>query len=40
MISALEHVKTDFGMMGEECLNVLLIVCIHRDMFRDYEKIP
>ena len=26
-------------MMGEERLNVLLLVCIHREIFLDYDKI-
>ena len=38
--SALRHVKTDFrSVMGEEHLNGLLLVCIHRDKFLDYDKI-
>ena len=38
--SALRHVKAGFrSMMGEERLNVLLLVCIHRDIFLDYDKI-
>ena len=38
--SALQHLRTDFqSMMAEECLNALLLVCIHRDMFFDYDKI-
>ena len=38
--SALRHVKTDFrSVMGEEHLNGLLLVCIHRDIFLDYDKI-
>ena len=39
--SALQHLRTDFGSkMGEERLNALsLIVCIHRDIFLDYDKI-
>ena len=37
--SALRHVKTDFrSVMGEEHLNGLLLVCIHRDIFLDYDK--
>ena len=37
--SALRHIKAGFCcMMGEECLNVLLTVCIHRDIFLDYDK--
>ena len=26
-------------MMGEECLNALSLVCIHRDILLDYDKI-
>ena len=38
--SALRHIKTDFrSMMGEERLNALLLVYIHRDIFLDYDKI-
>ena len=38
--SALQHIKTDFrSMMGEERLNALLLVYIHRDIFLDYDKI-
>ena len=38
--SALLHVKIDFGsMMGEELLNALLIVHIHRDIFLEHNKI-
>ena len=38
--SALRHIKTDFrNMMGEEHLNALLLVYIHRDIFLDYDKI-
>ena len=39
MNSALQHLRKDFqSMMGEEHLNVLSLVCIHRDIFLDYEK--
>ena len=41
MNSALQFLRlsTDFGsMMGEECLNTLSFVCIHRDIFLDYDK--
>ena len=40
--SALQHLRlsSDFwSMIGEERLNVLLFVCIHRDIFLDYHKI-
>ena len=38
--SALQHLRTDFrSMMGEERLNALSLVCIHRDIFLDYDKI-
>ena len=38
--SALQHLKTDFrNMMAEERLNALLLVCIHGDIFLDYDKI-
>ena len=40
--SVLQHLRlsTDFrSMMGEERLNALTFVCIHRDIFVDYEKI-
>ena len=38
--SALQHLRADFrSMMGEECLNALLLACIHRDIFLDYDKI-
>ena len=38
--SALQHLRTDFrSMMGEECLNAVPLVCIHRDIFLDYGKI-
>ena len=38
--SALRHVKTDFrSMMGEEQLNALLLVHIHRDIFLEYNKV-
>ena len=38
--SALGHVKTDFrSVMGEERLNALLLVDIHRDIFFEYNKI-
>ena len=34
------HLRTDFwSIMGEECFNALLPVCIHRDIFLDYDKI-
>ena len=39
MNSAL-HLRTDFRrIMGEEGLNALSLVCIHRDIFLDYDKI-
>ena len=39
MNSAL-HLRTEFqSMMGEERLNALSLVCIHRDIFLDYDKI-
>ena len=38
--SALQHLRTDFrSMMGEERLNALSLVCIHQDIFLDYDKI-
>ena len=38
--SVLRPVKTDFrSMMGEDCLNALLLVYILRDIFLDYDKI-
>ena len=38
--SALQHLRIDFwSMMAEERLNTLLPVCIHRDIFLDYDKI-
>ena len=38
--SALHHLRTDFrSMMGEECLNALLLVCIHQDIFLNFDKI-
>ena len=38
--STLQHLRTDFrSMMGEERLNALSLVCIHRDIFLDYDKI-
>ena len=40
--SALQHLRlsTDFqSMMGEERLNALSFVCIHQDIFLDYDKI-
>ena len=40
--SALQHLKIskDFSsMMGEEHLNVFSFVCIHRDIFLDYDEI-
>ena len=38
--SVLRHAKTDFrSMMGEERLNVLLLVYVHRDIFFDYDEI-
>ena len=34
--SPLQHLKTDFrSMMGEQGLNALLLVYIHRDIFED-----
>ena len=36
----LQHLRTDFqSMMGKERLNALSLVCIHRDIFADYDKI-
>ena len=38
--STLQHLRTDFrSMMGEERLNALSLVYIHRDIFLDYDKI-
>ena len=40
--SALQHLRllTDFrSMMGEGPLNALSFVCIHQDIFLDYDKI-
>ena len=38
--SALQHLRRNFcNMMGEERLNALSLVCIHRDIFLDYDKI-
>ena len=38
--SALQHLRTDLrNMMGEERLNVLSLVCTHRDIFLDYDKV-
>ena len=38
--STLQHLRTDFQrIMDEERLNALSLVCIHRDMFLDYDKI-
>ena len=38
--SSLQHLRIDFqGMTGEERLNALPLVCIHRDIFLDYDKI-
>ena len=38
--SALLHVKIDFrSMMGEDRLNALLLINIHRDIFLDHNKI-
>ena len=38
--SALQHLRTDFrSMMVEDRLNALSLVCIHRDIFLDYDKI-
>ena len=38
--SALRRAKTDFrSTMGEERLNALLLVHIHRDIFLEYDKI-
>ena len=37
--SNLQHLRTDFqGMLGEQCLNALSVVYIHRDIFLDYDK--
>ena len=36
----LQHLRKDFrSMMGEERLNALSLVYIHRDIFLDYDKI-
>ena len=38
--SALQQLRTDFqSMIEEERLDALLLVCIHRDIFLDYDKI-
>ena len=38
--SALQHLGTNIrSMMGEGLLNALSLVCIHRDIFLDYDKI-
>ena len=38
--STLQHLRTDFrNMMGEERLNALSFLYIHRDIFLDYDKI-
>ena len=38
--SILQHLRTDFqSMVGEERLNALSLVYIHRDIFLDYDKI-
>ena len=38
--SNLQHIRTDFrSMMGEERLNALSFLYIHRDIFLDYDKI-
>ena len=38
--SALQQLRRDFqNMVGEECLNPLSLVCIHQDIFPDYDKI-
>ena len=38
--SALQHLRTDSrSMMAEKRLNSLLVVCIHRDIFLDYDKV-
>ena len=38
--SALQNLRTDlWSMMDEERLNALSLVCIHRDIFLDYDKI-
>ena len=37
--STLQHLRTDFrSMIGEERLNALSLVYIHRDIFLDYES--
>ena len=37
---ALQQLRIDFrSMIGEERLNALSLVCIHREIFRDYDKI-
>ena len=38
--SALQQLRTEFrSMMGEERLNTLSLVCVHRDIFLDHDKI-
>ena len=38
--STLQHLRTDFrNIIGEERLNALSLVRIHRDIFLDYDKI-
>ena len=38
--SDLQHLRTDFqGMMSEEHLSALSLVCIHQDIFLDYDNI-
>ena len=38
--SALQHLRVDsWIMIGEERLNALLLVCIHRDIFLNYHKV-
>ena len=40
MNSALQQLRVDFqSMIGKGHLNTLSLVCIHRDIFLDYDKI-
>ena len=40
MLDALQHLRTDFrSMMSGKRLNALSLLCIHRDIFFDYDKI-
>ena len=37
--SNLQHLRTDFqSMLGEQCLDALSVVYIHRGIFLDYDK--